>query len=49
MAIGAVVAYQILQFWFETLSQSGAFTPIVGASVAPVLFSIWAGYVYWKT
>lgn len=49
MAIGAVVAYYILQFWFETLSQSGAFTPVVGAGITPVLFGIIAGVLYWRT
>ncbi|MCA8947531.1 MAG: LptF/LptG family permease, partial [Planctomycetes bacterium] len=43
LAILCVVGYQILQFWFETLAQSGAFSPAIGASITPVLFSIFAG------
>jgi lipopolysaccharide export LptBFGC system permease protein LptF len=49
LAIGCVVLYQILQFWFETLAQSGAFSPMVGASITPVLFGIFAGVVFWRT
>lgn len=48
LAIGCVVLYQILQFWFETLAQSGAFSPVVGAGITPVLFGIFAGAVFWR-
>lgn len=49
LAILCVVGYQILQFWFETLAQSGAFPPAVGASITPLLFSIFAGVVFART
>ena len=49
LAILCVVGYQILQFWFETLAQSGAFSPAIGASITPVLFSIFAGVVFART
>lgn len=49
LAIGAVVGYQILQFWFETLGQAGAFPPTVGASITPVLFSILAAIIFART
>lgn len=48
LAILAVVGYQILQFWFETLSQAGGLSPIVGASVTPIAFGIVAGVLYWR-
>lgn len=49
LALGAVVGYQILQFWFETLGQAGAFPPMVGASITPVLFSILAAIIFART
>lgn len=48
LAILAVVGYQILQFWFETLSQAGGLSPIIGASVTPIAFGIVAGVLYWR-
>jgi lipopolysaccharide export LptBFGC system permease protein LptF len=49
LAILAVVGYYILQFWFETLAQSGAISPVVGAGVTPVLFGIFGAIVFWRT
>jgi lipopolysaccharide export LptBFGC system permease protein LptF len=48
IAILAVVGYQILLFWFETLAQAGALSPIVGASITPVVFGVVAGVLYWR-
>jgi lipopolysaccharide export LptBFGC system permease protein LptF len=49
LAILCVVGYQILQFWFETMAQSGAMSPALGASVTPLLFGAFAGIVFWRT
>jgi lipopolysaccharide export LptBFGC system permease protein LptF len=49
LAILCVVGYQILQFWFETLAQSGAMSPAVGATITPMLFGILAAILYWRT
>jgi lipopolysaccharide export LptBFGC system permease protein LptF len=39
LAIGCVIVYQLLTFWFETLARAGAFPPAAGASVTPLLFA----------
>jgi lipopolysaccharide export LptBFGC system permease protein LptF len=49
LALSAVVGYQILLFWFETLGKSGAFPPVVGASITPILFAGLAGMLYWRS
>ncbi len=49
LALAAVVGFQILAFWFETLAKSGAFPPIIGASVAPIIFAGFGAWVFWKT
>lgn len=49
LAILCVVGYQILQFWFETLAQSGAFSPAVGAGITPVLFGVFAAVLFART
>ena len=36
LAILCVVGYQILLFWFETMSKAGGLSPIVGASITPM-------------
>lgn len=46
LALLAVVGYQILLFWFETLAQSGAWAPFIGASAAPLLFAVIAAVLY---
>lgn len=46
LAIVCIVGYQILQFWFETLAQSGAFSPAIGASITPIVFGVFAGVVF---
>ncbi|MCB9894998.1 MAG: LptF/LptG family permease [Planctomycetes bacterium] len=49
LAILCVVGYQILQFWFETLGQAGAFPPFVAASITPLLFGGFAAVVFART
>jgi lipopolysaccharide export system permease protein len=49
MALVAVVGYQILVFWFETLAQSGAWPPFVGASATPILFGVFGAIVFART
>ena len=46
LALLCVVGYQISLFWFETLAQSGAFGPEVGAGITPVAFSILGLWVF---
>lgn len=49
MAIAAVVGYQILLFWFETMAQAGAFAPAIGASIVPVMFAVFGAVVFART
>lgn len=48
LVLACVVGYQILLFWFETLAQSGAFAPILGTTITPVLFAILGAALFWR-
>jgi lipopolysaccharide export LptBFGC system permease protein LptF len=49
LALGAVVGFHVLGFWFETLAQSGLWPPLVGASLAPIGFAIFGVVAYART
>jgi lipopolysaccharide export LptBFGC system permease protein LptF len=48
LALATVVGFFIVNFWFETLAQAGAFPGVVGASVAPVMFTIFGIFLFPK-
>jgi lipopolysaccharide export system permease protein len=49
MVLVAVVGFQLLNFWFETLAQAGAFPAVVGASITPVMFIVLGAVVFART
>ena len=40
MFVVCVLGYQIMGFWFETLGIAGAYSPEIGASLAPISFGV---------
>jgi len=46
LALGAVLAYQIGVFWFETLATAGVMSPAMGAASTPVICAT-IGIVLW--
>lgn len=46
LALACVVGYQLCLFWFENLAASGVLSPVVGASITPILFGGFGVWVF---
>lgn len=49
LALATVIGYQIIAFWFETMTKAGLFPPMVGTSIPPLAFAGLGAWAYWNT